>query len=426
MRTHLGLAVLGLLLVACNADQRVVPPGEDPRAAGPPACGDVGGYLKTLDPVLVQWETGVNAWLAADVLDAPPALGNATSDAAYLADVGLTLASWEDSLETERATDFLGSVTPYDDETEIQSYLTDLTILLGEWRTAIEEWRGEAFLGKVAPFTADVTAPEIVCPTDVMMISADGNDVAVDFEISVTDDCVAEPTLVCDPEPGSLFALGETEVTCTATDAAGNTSTCTFSVAVTLDPPSIVCPSDVTVTCAPDDGASVTFEVSATDGAGDPLVVTSDPASGSVFPLGETVVTSSATDRTGATVSCSFTVTVVEATPPELEDVVAEPSVLWPPNHRMIEIDLEYVLGETCGEVVCEVVEVTSNEPIDGLGDGSTEPDWMVTDGGTLYVRAERSGTGDGRIYTVHVRCVDELGEETLDTVTIRVPHDRG
>jgi len=427
MRAHLGLAVLGVLLVACNADQRLGVPDDTPRAVGDgsPPCGDVRGYLKTLEPALLQWEADVDVWLAGDVLDTLPGLGNATSEAAYLADLTTTLTAWEDSLETERATDFLDTVTPFDDEAAIQTYLADLSALLAGWRTAIETWRGEPFLDEVAPFVPDVTPPEIVCVPDLVVVSTDGNDVAVDYEVTATDDCEAAPTITCDPAPGTLFPLGETEVTCTGTDAVGNVATCTFSVAVTLEPPTITCPDDLIVTCAPDAGATVTFEVVAADGTGEPLEVTSDPASGSTFPIGETVVTSTATDRTGVTVSCAFTVTVVEATPPEIEDVIARPSVLWPPNHRMVEVDLEVVLGESCGEVACEILEVTSNEPIDGLGDGSTEPDWMVTDDGTLHLRAERSGTGSGRVYTVEVSCVDELGEETRDTVLIRVPHDR-
>ncbi|USK52550.1 HYR domain-containing protein [Bacillus sp. CMF12] len=43
-------------------------------------------------------------------------------------------------------------------------------------------------------------------------------------------------TAVCTPESGSFFPSGTTTVTCTATDANGNTFTCTFRVTVTVDP----------------------------------------------------------------------------------------------------------------------------------------------------------------------------------------------
>ena len=78
-------------------------------------------------------------------------------------------------------------------------------------------------------------------------------------------------------------------------------------------------------------------------------------------------------------------------------------------------------------ELECTVLEVSSNESIDGLGDGSTSPDWMIDGEGNLKLRAERSGTGSDRVYTIRVRCEHPdsgIGDET--TVEVVVPHDRG
>ena len=77
---------------------------------------------------------------------------------------------------------------------------------------------------------------------------------------------------------------------------------------------------------------------------------------------------------------------------------------------------------------MCGVVEyrvVSSNEPVNGTGDGDTAPDWVITGNLTVDLRAERSGTGSGRVYTITVRCTDASGNSSTKTVTVTVPHDR-
>jgi hypothetical protein len=74
---------------------------------------------------------------------------------------------------------------------------------------------------------------------------------------------------------------------------------------------------------------------------------------------------------------------------------------------------------------------VSSSEPENGLGDGDTAPDWTEpiidqTDGIiTLQLRAERSGRGNGRVYTVTITATDESGNTTQAGVDIIVPHDQ-
>ena len=64
---------------------------------------------------------------------------------------------------------------------------------------------------------------------------------------------------------------------------------------------------------------------------------------------------------------------------------------------------------------ICRIVSVASNEPVNGAGDGNTAPDWEITGALTVNLRAERSGQGVGRLYTITVRCVDLLGERVDD-----------
>ena len=68
---------------------------------------------------------------------------------------------------------------------------------------------------------------------------------------------------------------------------------------------------------------------------------------------------------------------------------------------------------------------VTSNEPVNAIGDGNTEPDWTITGDLTVYLRSERSGTGDGRLYTIDVECSDGSSNVSMTSVEVSVAHNQ-
>ena len=74
----------------------------------------------------------------------------------------------------------------------------------------------------------------------------------------------------------------------------------------------------------------------------------------------------------------------------------------------------------------CQLTAITSNEPVNGPGDGNTAPDWLITGNLTASLRAERSGNGTGRIYTLTVTCTDAAGNPATGTATVTVPHSQG
>src|SRR5262249_53340471 len=116
-------------------------------------------------------------------------------------------------------------------------------------------------------------------------------------------------------------------------------------------------------------------------------------------------------------------VTVRDRTPPRIDTVAATPSVLVQANHTMVPVVVQVTASDGCGATVsCRIVSVTSNEPVDGLGDGDTSPDWVITGDLTVNLRAERSGSGTGRVYTITVACTDPSGNESISAVTVRVP----
>jgi hypothetical protein len=115
-------------------------------------------------------------------------------------------------------------------------------------------------------------------------------------------------------DPAGPFTVGATVVTLTVTDDDGATATCTATVTVQdIDVPVIVCPDNISVEVPePETAATVNYTTpGATDNCPNPVVVC-DPASGSSFPLGPTVVTCTATDAADLSASCNFTVTVTQ------------------------------------------------------------------------------------------------------------------
>jgi hypothetical protein len=149
--------------------------------------------------------------------------------------------------------------------------------------------------------------------------------------------------------------------------------------------------------------------------------ITSNHPSGETFPVGTTTVTLTDTRLDGTTTTCSFTVTVNDTEFPVVSQPTNTPNVLWPPDHRMVNVTNNYTATDNCPGLSC-VLTVSSNEPINGLGDGDTAPDWQVIDAHHLLLRAERSGRGNGRLYTITTTCTDASGNVTTKTSTVFVP----
>jgi hypothetical protein len=193
------------------------------------------------------------------------------------------------------------------------------------------------------------------------------------------------------------------------------------SVGYDTEPPSITCRSDTTVVTCDPDGAVVEFIISATDNCSDEPVISCSPASGSLFPVGTTTVNCTATDNASNVSMCSFDVTVEENNqPPDIADISVSPDLLWPPDNKMQDVEVNYTVSSMC-PTQCRL-EVSSNEPVAGTGNKS--PDWEIIDANTLKLRAERAGIGNGRIYTIDIICTDNLGNVNTVSTEVTVPHD--
>lgn len=83
-------------------------------------------------------------------------------------------------------------------------------------------------------------------------------------------------------------------------------------------------------------------------------------------------------------------------------------------NHKLVDVTLAYDDGSSSSRITthsspCSVA-VSSNEPVNGTGDGDTSPDWVIVDPHHVKLRAERAGNGNGRVYTISVTCPHAAG----------------
>lgn len=172
----------------------------------------------------------------------------------------------------------------------------------------------------------DQEAPVISCPSNMTVATDSGMcSAVVNYSApTATDNCsTASVTLLSGPASGSVFPVGTTTISYSASDSAGNTSViCSFDVTVTdQEAPVFVCPGTLTVPA--DSGscsAAVTFNApAATDNCNVASVTqTGGPVSGSTFPEGTTTVTFTALDSAGNTTTCSYDIVVTDAEAPAI------------------------------------------------------------------------------------------------------------
>lgn len=175
----------------------------------------------------------------------------------------------------------------------------------------------------------DLIFPTITCPPNVTVNAAEDQCYATGVVLGnpvVSDNCIIAITVA--RFMGNVvtlstqFPVGSNNVIWTVTDIGGNTTTCIQTVIVEDNQsPEITCPANITVnTTAGLCSAIVNYQVPiGTDNCPSPITTqTIGIASGGVFPIGTTTNTFVVTDQSGATASCSFTVTVVDNQPPTI------------------------------------------------------------------------------------------------------------
>ena len=269
----------------------------------------------------------------------------------------------------------------------------------------------------------DCEPPQLTCPGDFQVeCTGQGRALVAPPDATATDNCGSAPVMA---PPGGYLPLGTTKLTYSSTDGAGNTSTCSPSVTVvdTL-PPNLTCPAPIVAECTGLSSAYVTpGDASADDSCTSATVTGPD---GDFYPLGTTPVHYSARDTSGNTASCDSTIQVVDSIAPDVS--MSPPAPLWPVDQRYRTIRLEDCItvhdqcsgGLTQTGASAAISCVTSDEAQSG-----TDPDVVFVDSTTVKVRVDRSGTGDGRVYSLIFSVSDPSGNVTQGVCPVSVPLDK-
>ena len=269
--------------------------------------------------------------------------------------------------------------------------------LFAAWASATPAVAGSPginiFFAVEPPFSSDLSITKVDSPDPVTVgnnltytvtVTNNGPDTA--YTVTVTDNLPAETTFVsCSSTGGGVCSgLGNNRTVTFASLTAGESETITFVA---------------TVNCSVADGTVIS----------------------------NTATVSASTPDPDATNNSATATTTAFNPPPTITGVSVDKPVLWPPNHKLVDVTVDYNVTDNCPlpPNSC-TLSVTSNEPINGTGDGDTSPDWIILDAHHVQLRAERSGKGNGRIYTSTITCTDSGGSSSSQTVAVSVPHDKG
>jgi hypothetical protein len=119
--------------------------------------------------------------------------------------------------------------------------------------------------------------------------------------------------------------------------------------------------------------------------------------------------------------------TILANTAPEC--AAARPSVdrLWPPNGRLVPVTVQGFVDPDGDALQCRIVRITQDEPPSAQSHrGGRQHDAEGLGTETAWLRAERDGAGNGRVYEITFVVGDGRGGECEGRVTVCVPHDQG
>ena len=227
--------------------------------------------------------------------------------------------------------------------------------------------------------------------------------------------------VISDQQCANKFKLTRTW---TATDACGNTSTVSqiFIVNDWIRPVfEGVEPPVVSVSCEKDVPTPPTQ--TATDNCGTATVTYSETKT-NVLCINRFTLTRKwiATDGCGNTAGRSQVILVNDIEVPRVTGISADPVVLWPPNHKMRDVTINYTATDNCGAT--SILSVSSSDPINGGSDGDQAPDWEVVDGHHVRLRAEKANNGQARHYTIKISITDGCNAPIDTSITVVVAHN--
>ena len=226
----------------------------------------------------------------------------------------------------------------------------------------------------------DNSIPVVVCPSNITQNSILNNcGKIVNYSIGVTDNCpIVTQIDGTGLTAGSLFPVGVTNQTYDITDAGGNSVTCSFTVTIVdiQDPTITGCPSNIVVSNDLNNCNANVFWTAPTASDNCPgVVLTTSILPGSNFAVGTAPVTYTATDASGRTTTCTFSVTVQDTQLP----TITCPAAIAVNTNPGVCFATVAVLGSPITADNCGVLSVTNNAP-GTFPVGPTTVTWTVTD----------------------------------------------
>ena len=165
--------------------------------------------------------------------------------------------------------------------------------------------------GSFGVTVVDTTAPALTLPANITAEATGPSGAVVTYSASAADIVDGAMTPTCSTASGATFTLGTTTVTCSITDAHGNTVSNSFTVTVTdKTKPNLNLPGNMSVTALSAAGAPAWWTATAADIVDGTVPVHCAPTSGATFAPGHTKVDCSATDAHGNTGTGAIDVTV--------------------------------------------------------------------------------------------------------------------
>ena len=230
------------------------------------------------------------------------------------------------------------------------------------------------------PATVERTAPVISqCPSDIKLDLPEGACSAVIswVEPTASDNCEVL-SFTSSHQPGETFSSGTTEVVYTAIDKFGTSSTCAFNVIVNegIAPTFQDCPVDIIANTGQTCQTPVTWQPPVVSDNCTVASLVSSHEPGQAFPLGVTDVTYTATDPSGNTATCQFSVTVLDESPPVFEVCPSDVSVSTSATGEAHATWIPPTASDPCSEVILE----STHEPGHYFPIGSTDVTYAATD----------------------------------------------
>ena len=110
---------------------------------------------------------------------------------------------------------------------------------------------------------------------------------------------------------------------------------------------------------------------------------------------------------------------------PDVTGATASTPEIWQLNHKMVPINIMNVKDPDGDPVIITITKITQDEPVLEKGSGKIEIDGAGIGTDTAYVRAERSGKKNGRVYQITFDATDNNGNTSTGSVYVVVPHDQ-